>query len=127
MNDHHRPASARMTLAEIFPRRSAAQLRHRKDDLFYRAGLVTEFGWDQLRYQWSTGEVLATALVLNDEAEIERWVESVDSVLSRWVFDLWGLVDGQADLDSGLPATRAWFESVRTELPGDITVNRHGE
>jgi hypothetical protein len=37
----------------------------------------------------------------------------VDSALSRWAFDLWGIIDGQADLDSGLPATRAWFDSVR--------------
>ena len=70
MNDKNRPESARMALAEIFAPRSAAQLRHRKDDLLHRAGLVTEFGWDRFRHQWSTGEVLATALVLNDKAEI---------------------------------------------------------
>ena len=127
MNGKNRPESARMTLAEIFPRRSPAQLRRRKDDLLQRAGLVAEFGWDQLRHQWSTGEVLGTALVLNDKAEIERWAETVDSALARWAFDLWGLVDGQADLDSGLPATRAWFDSVRTELPADISVNRPRE
>ena len=126
MNDKDRSESTRMTLAEIFPRRSPAQLRHRKDDLLHRAGLVIEFGWDQIRHQWSTGEVLATALVLNDEAEIERWAETVDSALSRWAFDLWGLVDGQADLVSGLPATLAWFDSVRTELRVKNFVNRHG-
>ena len=70
MNDEKRSESARMALAGIFAPRSAAQLRHRKDDLLHRAALVTEFGWDGFRYQWSTGEVLATALVLNDKAEI---------------------------------------------------------
>jgi hypothetical protein len=127
MNDKNRPESARMALAEMFAPRSAAQLRHRKDDLLYRAGLVIEFGWDRFRHQWSTGEVLATALVLNDNAEIARWAEPVDSALSRWAFDLWGLVEGQADLDSGLPATRAWFGSVRAELPVNVSVNRHGK
>ena len=51
----------------------------------------------------------------------------MDSALSRWAFDLWGLVDGQADLDSGLPATRAWFDSVRAELPINVLANRHGK
>jgi hypothetical protein len=125
MNNNSAPKAPHVALAEIFAPRSAAQLRHRKDDLLHRAGLVTEFGWDRFRHQWSTGEVLGTALVVNDEAEIERCTETVDSALSRWAFDLWGFVDGQADLDSGLPATRAWFDFVRTELPVNIRVNRH--
>jgi hypothetical protein len=127
MNDNSLPESPRVAAAEMFAPRSAAQLRHRKDDLLHRAGLVTEFGWDRFRHQWSTGEVLATALLLNDKAEIAAWAETMDSALSRWAFDLWGLVDGQADLDSGLPATRAWFDSVRAELSVSVSVNRHGK
>jgi hypothetical protein len=127
MDDMNGLRSTRMSLAEMFPRCTASQLRRRKEDLLQRAGLVTEFGWDQFRHQWSTGEVLATALVLDDKAEIARWTETVDSALSRWAFDLWGLVDGQADLDSGLPATRGWFDSVRAELPVDTPLNRDEE
>jgi hypothetical protein len=127
MKNKNRSESVHMAPAEIFAPRSAAQLRHRKDDLLHRAGLVTEFGWDQFRHQWSPGEVLATALLLNDNVEITRWAETVDSALSRWAFDLWGLVAGQADLDSGLPATRAWFDSVRAELQVNASANRHGK
>jgi hypothetical protein len=93
----------------------ARQVR-RREDLLRRAALVTVAGWDQFRYQWSTGEVLGTALVLQDGDEILRWGETVDSVLSRWAFDLWGIDGGQTDLDAGCPTTSAWFDSIRSEL-----------
>lgn len=92
------------------------RLYGRKEDLLRRATLVTEFGWDQFRYQWSSGEVLGTALVLHDRDEILRWSETIDSALSRWAFDLWGIDGGQTDMDAGCPTTLAWFDSIRIEL-----------
>jgi hypothetical protein len=125
MNGNSQSPDRDTPLAGIFAPRDAAQLRHRKDDLLHRAGLVNELGWDRFRHQWSTGEVLATALVLDDQAELKRWAETEHSALSRWAFDLWGIAAGQADLDSGLPATQAWFDSVRTERLVNVAVNRN--
>jgi hypothetical protein len=97
------------------------QLQHRKEDLLRRATLVAEVGWDQLRYQWSTGEVLGTALVLHDRDEMLLWHETADSVLGRWAFDLWGIDGGQTDEDVGCPRTLGWFDSIRTELTSKRT------
>jgi hypothetical protein len=116
MTDNESPQSAAGSLAEVFGPLDDAQLRRRKEDLLRRAALVTEFGWDEFRYQWSSGEVLGTALVLHDRDEMLRWAETVDSVLSRWAFDLWGINGGQKDVDAGYPTTLAWFDSIRTEL-----------
>lgn len=96
--------------------RPNARLVRRKEDLLRRAALVTVAGWDHFRYQWSTGEVLGTALVLRDADEILRWGETVASVLSRWAFDLWGIDGGQTDVDAGCPTTLAWFDSLHSEL-----------
>ncbi|OIN79055.1 hypothetical protein K3U93_21580 [Mycobacterium malmoense] len=98
--------------------RADARLVRRKEDLLRRAALVTVVGWDQVHYQRSTGEVLGTALVLQDADEILRWGETVASALSRWAFDLWGIDGGQTDLDAGCPTTLAWFDSIRSELTG---------
>ncbi|ORW01385.1 hypothetical protein [Mycobacterium kyorinense] len=95
-----------------------AQLRRRKQDLLRRAALVAESGWDQFRYQWSTGEILGTALVLNDCDELLRFDETPNSALARWAFDLWGIGGGQADVDAGCPRARAWFDFIRGELAG---------
>jgi hypothetical protein len=103
-------------VAGVFGPVDDTQLDRRKEDLLRRAGLVTMCGWDQFRYQWSTGEVLGTALVLQDRDEITRWGETVASVLARWAFDLWGIDGGQTDLDAGCPTTSAWFDSIRSEL-----------
>jgi len=118
MTHDQSPQSAGRTLAEVFGPLDRAQLRRREEDLSRRAALVTEFGWDQFRYQWSSGEVLGTALVLHDRDEMQRWAETVDSVLSRWACDLWGIDGGQTDVDAGCPTTRAWFDSIRAELAG---------
>jgi hypothetical protein len=96
--------------------RPDARLVRRKEDLLQRAALVTVVGWDQVRYRWSTGEVLGTALVLQDRDEIARWGETAASVLARWAFDLWGIGGGQTDVDAGCATTLAWFDSIRSEL-----------
>jgi hypothetical protein len=78
-----------------------------------RANLVRRDGRDQYRHVWSCGEVVGTALVLGDDAELQRCGETTISSLEQWAFDLWGITGGQSDLGAGLPRTRAWFESIR--------------
>lgn len=116
MTHKRSPKPAGRTLPEVFAPLDEAQLRRREKDLLRRAALVAEFGWDQFRYQWSSGEVLGTALILDDHEEIVHWTETVESVLSRWAFDLWGIREGQTDVNAGCPATLAWFETARGRL-----------
>lgn len=82
------------------------------DDLVRRANLVRRDGWDQYRHIWSCGEVIGTALILGDDAELQCYSETTISALERWAFDLWGVTGGQSDVDAGLPRTRAWFDSI---------------
>jgi hypothetical protein len=119
MTHNEPPQSADSTLPAVLGQLDDTHLCRRKNDLLWRARLVIEFGWEQFRYQWSSGEVLGTALVLHDPDEMLRWAETVDSVLARWAFDLWGIDGGQADVDAGCPATLAWFDSIRAELAGN--------
>lgn len=94
----------------------ANQLARHADDLLHRANLVLRQGWDEYRHLWSCGEVLGTALVLGDDAELQRCSETTVSALDRWAFDLWGIAGGQADTDAGSPRTRAWFDAVRANV-----------
>lgn len=114
-NESSRPPDC--FLADFFGPLDDTHLVRRKEDLLRRAALVTAAGWNQFRYQWSTGEVLGTAVILHDRAELLRHGETVDSVLSRWAFDLWGIGGGQNDVDAGCPATRTWFDTASAELP----------
>lgn len=82
-------------------------------DLIHRANLVRREGWDQYRHLWSYGEAIGTALILGDDAELLRRGETTISGLERWAFSLWGITGGQADVEAGLPRTRAWFDSIR--------------
>lgn len=101
----------------IFEPPDKDQLAGHADDLIHRANLVRRDGWDQYRHVWSCGEVIGTALVLGDDAELQRCGETTMSVLERWAFDLWGITGGQADVDAGLPRTRAWFDSLPSDIP----------
>ncbi len=89
------------------------QIARHADDLIHRANLVRNHGWGEYRHRWSCGEVLGTALVLGDDAELQRCGETTISALERWAFDLWGITRGQSDVDAGLTRTRAWFDSIR--------------
>lgn len=89
------------------------KLARHADDLVHRAQLVRRNGWGQYRHVWSCGEVIGTALVLGDGGELQRFGETATSALERWAFDLWGITAGQADVNSGLLRTRAWFDSIR--------------
>lgn len=100
----------------IFEPPDKDKLARYADDLIHRANLVRRHGWDEYRHLWSCGEVIGTALVLGDDAELQRCGESTISALDRWAFDLWGITGGHADADAGLPRTRAWFDSVRADV-----------
>lgn len=97
----------------IFEPPDQAQLARHADDLNHRANLVRSGGWDQYRHVWSCGEVIGTALVLGDNAELQRHTETTISALERWAFRLWGITGGQSDVEAGLQRTRAWFDSIR--------------
>jgi len=90
-----------------------SQLARYADDLIHRANLVRRDGWDQYRHVWSRGEVLGAALVLSDDAELQRCGETTVSALERWAFSLWGIASGHSDVGAGLPRTRALFDSIR--------------
>ncbi len=100
-------------MSSIFDPPDPDQVTRHADDLIQRANLVRRDGWDQYRHLWSRGEVIGTALVLHDDAELLRCGETAVSALERWAFDLWGITGGQSDVDSGLLRTRTWFDSIR--------------
>ncbi|MET4429070.1 hypothetical protein [Mycolicibacterium sp. 624] len=103
--------------SSIFEPPDQGQVTRHVEDLIHRANLVRRGGWHQYRHVWSCGEVIGTALVLDDDAELQRCGETTISALERWAFDLWGITDGQADTDAGLPRTRAWFGSLPADIP----------
>lgn len=100
-------------MSSIFEPPDQERVTRHADDLVRRAHLVRRGGWDQYRHVWSCGEVIGTALVLGDGAELQRSSETTDSALARWAYDLWGITGGQSDVDAGLQRTRAWFDSIR--------------
>lgn len=89
------------------------QVTRHAADLIHRANLVRRDGWDQYRHLWSCGEAIGTALILGDDAELQRRGETTISVLERWAFRLWGITGGQSDIEAGLQRTRDWFTSNR--------------
>lgn len=100
-------------MSSIFDPPDQDQLARHANDLMQRATLVRRDGWDQYRHLWSCGEVIGTALVLGDDAELQRCGETTISGLERWAFDLWGITGGQSDVDNGLQRTCGWFDSIR--------------
>ncbi|WP_166906501.1 hypothetical protein [Mycobacterium sp. DL440] len=97
----------------IFEPPDQDQLARHADDLILRSNLVRRDGWDHYLRVWSRGEVIGTALVLGDNAELQRCGETTTSSMERWAFELWGITGGQSDVDRGLQRTRAWFDSIR--------------
>lgn len=100
-------------MSSIFEPPDQDQLTWHANDLMQRANLIRRDGWDQYRHLWSRGEVIGTALVLDDDAELQRCGETMTSALERWAFDLWGITGGQSDVDGGLLRTCAWFDAIR--------------
>lgn len=97
----------------LFEPPDESNLARRADDLRFRSNLILRHGWDEYRHVWSCGEVIGTALILGDEAELVQCGETTMSALERWAFDLWGITGGQSDVDAGLQRTCAWFDSIR--------------
>lgn len=85
-------------------------------DLLARASQVQVGGWAPYRAVWSTGEVVGVAALLADHGELMTLGESLLSVWERWAFDLWGLTNGQADVDNNCECTREWFLDAAREI-----------
>lgn len=94
-------------------------LQHRREDLIARCRAVRTHGWDDYRYVWSTGEVLAVAFLLDSRAILEEMDEDPTTVLARWAYDLWGINGGEADETAGLRRTRKWFMETRSLVATD--------
>jgi len=103
-------------LASLFPRPTDEERLRRRAVLLLRAADVRRWGWDDYRYQWSTGEVLAVAALLGDEHIISDLGETFQTVYRRWAYDLWGMADAQADEADDLRATRKWFGEREVEV-----------
>ena len=93
----------------MFSRPTDADRDQRRAELLRRAKLVRARGWDDYRAVWSTGEVVGLAALLGDHDILAEQGETLKSVWARWAFDLWGLIDGQADVDDNCKQTRRWF------------------
>lgn len=89
-------------------------LQRRRDDLIARCRAVRANGWENYRYVWSTGEVVAVAYLLDSRDVLEQMSEDETTVLGRWAYDLWGIGGGQADEAAGLSRTRKWFMETRS-------------
>ena len=68
----------------VFSRPTDADRERRRVDLINRARLVRAHGWDD-----SAGRSRHSRRVRRESA----------NGMGRWAFDLWGLADGQADVD----------------------------
>jgi len=94
-------------------------LQHRRDDLVARCRAVRAHGWDNYRYVWSTGEVVAVAYLLDSRELLTEMSEDETTVLRRWAYDLWGIRGGEADDSAGLTRTRKWFMQTRSAAVAD--------
>ena len=94
-------------------------LQHRRDDLVARCRAVRADGWDDYRYVWSTGEVLAVAYLLDSRDVLTEMGEGENTVLRRWAYDLCGISGGEADETAGLRRTRKWFMETRSVAAAD--------
>jgi hypothetical protein len=54
--------------------------------------------------------------VLGDDDILGELDETLQSVWARWAFDLWGLTDGQADVNDNCKQTRRWFMETASTL-----------
>lgn len=110
--------------AQIKARRpTAEEIDHRARDLLGRAQQVQQFGWNDFRYSWSSGEVSGTALLLGDLDLLVATGETEQSALETWAANLWGIDGGQADTDNGLERTRGWFYALRQQLDEPETMD----
>lgn len=109
------------SLASFFRRPADDDRLRRRVDLLLRAAAVVRWGWDDYRYRWSTGEVVAVAALLGDDDILSDMGETLQTAYRRWAYDLWGMADAQADEAVELWATRKWFNETAADI--DRTVN----
>ncbi|MEV0367990.1 hypothetical protein [Nocardia fusca] len=88
----------------------------RRACLLSRARTVRAHDWDDYRWTWSSGEVAAVALLLDDHAMLAECGEDRDSVLRRSAFDLYGRHGGPAEVAAGCSRTAAFFDKTADEL-----------
>lgn len=105
-----------MSIEDMLPVPTDDERTARRADLLSRARTVRARGWDDYLYTWSTGEVLAVALLLGTDDVLTEFGETPATVLSRWAYDLFGMRAARADVDAGAPATIAWFDDTRAQL-----------
>ncbi|WP_236567460.1 hypothetical protein [Nocardia sp. CY41] len=103
---------------------SDAERAARRTELLSRARQVRADDWDDYRYTWSTGEVLAVALLLDDDKILADCDETCDSMLRRWAYDLYGIRGGRTDVQAGCPQTSAWFRDTAAELAATAPEDR---
>lgn len=95
---------------------TVADLDYRATELLGRAQLVQQFGWDNYRHTWSSGEASGTALLLGDLGALAATHDTEQSALETWAASLWGVDGGEADTSNGFERTRAWFYALRQQL-----------
>jgi hypothetical protein len=100
----------------MFSRPTDAERPRRRGDLLHRARLVRAHGWNDYRAVWSTGEVGGVAALLGDDGILGELGKTLQSVWARWAFDLWGVTDGQADVNDNCKQTRRWFMDTASAL-----------
>jgi hypothetical protein len=100
----------------MFSSPTDAERERRRDDLLHRAELVRARGWSDYKAVWSTGEVVGVAALLGDDEILGELDETLQTAWARWAFDLWGLTDGQADVDDNCKQTRRWFMETARAL-----------
>ncbi len=103
-------------LARFFPRPSDDARLRRRADLLLRAASVRRWGWDDYRYQWSTGEVVAVAALVGDDDILSDMGETLQTAYRRWAYGLWGMADAQLDEAVDFIATRMWFAATADEI-----------
>jgi hypothetical protein len=53
--------------------------------------------------------LISARVVLDDHEILDELNDTLQSAWARWAFDLWGVTDGQADVDDNCTRTRRWF------------------
>lgn len=109
-------ASDRDPLSRLFAAPTDQDRARLRAGLLGRAALVRANGWAPYRGLWSTGELIGVAALLGEHGELAGCGETLESTWQRWAFDLWGLDEGQDDVDNDCAVTRQWFLDSASEF-----------
>lgn len=94
--------------------------------LLYQAALVRTYGWAPYRAVWSSGEVLGVAALLQDHKKLASDDETLQSAWLHWAYALWGLAEGQNDVDNDCRATRRWFLDAASRYGRNVSRDDSG-